>query len=107
MASQRQIVEKLFETALELEPASRSAYLSEVCGSDADLRQSVEDLLAADARAEGFLQNPPFAVYPLLDVLDKNLIGPRAVADSTTSPEKNEVGSASPVAGRLKPGRIL
>ena len=45
----------LLDGALELPVASRSPYLDGACGGDADLRQQVEDLLAAEAEAGGFL----------------------------------------------------
>jgi len=49
----------VLNAALELRPAERAAYLDEACAGDAALRQQVEDLLRADAAAEGFLEAPP------------------------------------------------
>ena len=34
MASQRELVEQLFEAALALEPIEREAFLDEACGND-------------------------------------------------------------------------
>jgi len=49
-------VEKLFEGALDTDPAARDAWLAGHCGDDPDLRREVEELLAADQRAPGFLE---------------------------------------------------
>ena len=59
MASQRELVEQLFEAALTLKPRERDAFLDEMCSGDPELKQTVEDLLAEDARAGSFLQHPP------------------------------------------------
>src|SRR5262245_55894939 len=46
----------LFADALEItDAAKRAAFLDRACGSDANLRRKVEDLLHADARAGMFL----------------------------------------------------
>ena len=47
----------IFSDALERPPADRPAFLEAACGSDADLRASVEALLVAHAEAGSFL-NP-------------------------------------------------
>jgi eukaryotic-like serine/threonine-protein kinase len=49
----------VLNAALELRPEERAAYLDEACAGDAALRQQIEDLLRADAAAEGFLEAPP------------------------------------------------
>jgi serine/threonine-protein kinase len=50
-----QQIESLFYEAVELEPAARASLLDSRCGSDADLRQEVESLLAsADQPLESF-----------------------------------------------------
>ncbi len=49
----------LFDQAAELPAADRPAFLDRACAGDPDLRQDVEALLAADARAEGFLEEGP------------------------------------------------
>ena len=49
---------KLFQAALEHEPAGRAAFLDQACGDDPVLRAEVESLLAADARASEFLEPP-------------------------------------------------
>ena len=45
--SQWQRVKDIFSSALEREPAQRSAFLAEACGEDGALRQEVESLLAS------------------------------------------------------------
>src|ERR1035441_9829771 len=56
--------QQAFEQALRLPgPEERAAYLDKACGGDEQLRQSVEALLQAHDRADGFLQQPP-AVLP-------------------------------------------
>jgi serine/threonine protein kinase len=53
-------VAALFEAALSLDPAQRSAFLDRACGDNGSLRQEVEDLLHADAAAGSFLRDPVF-----------------------------------------------
>jgi hypothetical protein len=72
MASQRELVEQLFEAALALKTTERDAFLDKECGGEPELIRMVEDLLAEDAAAGSFLQ------HPTRDFLDKteNIIGP-------------------------------
>ncbi|MBI1763353.1 MAG: serine/threonine protein kinase [Acidobacteria bacterium] len=46
-----QQVEQVFQSALELEPAARAAFLAKACGADAGLRHEVESLLVYQAAA--------------------------------------------------------
>ena len=48
----------ILDGALDLPLHARERYLQETCGSDADLRRQVEELLAAEAGAGGFLETP-------------------------------------------------
>src|SRR5262245_62667301 len=48
-------VSRICRAALELEPAERAAYLTEVCGGDETLWQEVESLLGHDGRSEGMI----------------------------------------------------
>ena len=48
----------LFASARALPAADRDAYLAAACGSNDVLRREVESLLAADARANSFLESP-------------------------------------------------
>jgi serine/threonine-protein kinase len=52
----------LFDQAIELPVGMRAAWLAEACGDDATLRDAVERLLQADARATNFLAAPPLAI---------------------------------------------
>src|SRR5947209_2586779 len=58
----------ILDQALAHPTGDRSALLSQLCGTDRDLRAEVEQLLAHDGRAaeERFLSDPPF---DLTDVL--------------------------------------
>ena len=53
-------VAALFEAALSLDPAQRSAFLDRACGDNGSLRQEVEELLHGDAAAGSFLRHPVF-----------------------------------------------
>src|SRR5437764_15235039 len=56
--------ETVFFAALaKVDPAERSAYLTEACGSDADLRCQVDRLLAAHPLVGSFLQEAA-SVHP-------------------------------------------
>jgi hypothetical protein len=48
----------ILDGALDLPLHARERYVQEACGSDAELRRQVEELLAAEARAGGFLETP-------------------------------------------------
>jgi serine/threonine protein kinase len=50
---------ELFDEALGIAPALRDEWLSRVCGDDAGLREKLERLLRADARATGILESLP------------------------------------------------
>jgi serine/threonine protein kinase len=49
----------IFNSALELPPEQRAAYLDRVCADDAALRQKVENLLRAHNQAADFMELPP------------------------------------------------
>jgi eukaryotic-like serine/threonine-protein kinase len=50
---------ELFEAALEVPPEDRAAHLDRICGTDAALRQRLEDLLRKHDQAKSFLEAPP------------------------------------------------
>jgi WD40 repeat protein len=58
MASDRQRLERVFLSAVERPPSERAAYLDRECGGDAELRLSVEQLLAAHDASGSFLDPP-------------------------------------------------
>jgi serine/threonine protein kinase/TolB-like protein/Tfp pilus assembly protein PilF len=63
-------VKVLFEQALTLPEAARSAFLSEACGSDVLLRQRVDTLLASHDVSKSFLENTASSVLELRPPLD-------------------------------------
>jgi eukaryotic-like serine/threonine-protein kinase len=100
MASQQQLIEQIFEAALDLEPAQRSAYLAKVCRDTPELLPLVKDLILQNERAGSFLEKP------LLHFGNTEGLGNSADLDPTSSGEG--VPSAkthSP--GRFKVGEIL
>src|ERR1700748_114170 len=100
MATQPEFVEQLFESALALKLGERKAFLDKACAHDPELRRTVEELLAEDAKAGSFLENPP------LDFLKHEPSRPAEIKGSTESIDDNEVSSALP-GGRLTPGQVL
>jgi WD40 repeat protein/predicted Ser/Thr protein kinase len=46
------IIEALFEQAIDLDPQRRGVFLDEQCGGDANLRTAVEELLQLDSKAQ-------------------------------------------------------
>jgi predicted Ser/Thr protein kinase len=59
-------VDELFARALERAPAERAAFLDAACAADPSLRQEVEEMLRADARAEDFIETPVFGIAAAL-----------------------------------------
>jgi len=98
MAIQPELVEQLFESALALQPCEREAFLDRACSHDPELRRTVEELLAEDAKAGSLLEHPPF------DLLDQR---PPDVGGITLTITGNELPSVLPPAGRLYPGQVL
>jgi serine/threonine protein kinase/tetratricopeptide (TPR) repeat protein len=56
MSANRDREEEIFDAARELPAHERAAYIAERCGQDADLRQRIEGMLAADAAAGEFFK---------------------------------------------------
>src|SRR5262245_14365910 len=56
-------VDAIFCSAIELPtPEERANYINRACGADAELRQRVNELLAAHFGAGGFLEQPPATI---------------------------------------------
>ncbi|HVN78659.1 MAG TPA: protein kinase [Terriglobia bacterium] len=55
-------VEKICQSALELEESQRAAFLDEACAGDADLRREVESLLQYETRGKRFIEEPAVEV---------------------------------------------
>lgn len=52
-------IERLCQSALDLKPEDRAAFLAHECGDDLWLRQKVEQLLAFETEAADFIESPP------------------------------------------------
>ena len=50
--------DQVFQSALDLDPAQRAAYLDDACAGDTDLRGEVEALIRSYEQAGSFLQSP-------------------------------------------------
>src|SRR5688572_11315062 len=72
MSANRDREEDIFDAARELAADERAAYLAERCGQDADLRQRIEEMLAADAAASEFFKTHD-APLPTVILADANL----------------------------------
>ena len=63
-----QRVQEILESAMDVDPGSRSAFIRKACGGDENLRREVESLLADHQKAERFLEEPA------LQVLERHLV---------------------------------
>ncbi len=115
-ASRWRRVEQICEAALERSGVDRAAFLRDACGDDEALRREVEQLLAQESDAEGFLQGSVAAVaagvmatapQPLtgrrLDALEvADNTGDFALAESTTDvpSEQQATPQVLPAMGR-------
>ncbi|HEX5734741.1 MAG TPA: protein kinase [Blastocatellia bacterium] len=50
--------DQIFQSALDLDPAQRAAYLDDACAGDTDLRGEIEALIRSYEQAGSFLQSP-------------------------------------------------
>src|SRR6516162_1672767 len=60
--AQLQAIEETFHAALEREPGQLTAFLESRCNGDAELRTTIEALLASDRKEEGFVETSIGAV---------------------------------------------
>ncbi len=60
-------VRRIYEEALTIEPAKRSAFLDEACGGEAELRAEIERILRANEGAAAFLERPAIEQLAGLD----------------------------------------
>jgi serine/threonine protein kinase/Tfp pilus assembly protein PilF len=58
------VIGRVFQAALELEPSRRAAFLDDACSGDPPLRGEVESLLAANQGIGSFMEKPPLEVPP-------------------------------------------
>jgi serine/threonine protein kinase/tetratricopeptide (TPR) repeat protein len=69
MSSPRwQQLEEIFQTALDLKPADRAAYLARACKGDADLQREVKALLGQFEKAGDLLEKPLYAESGIHDL---------------------------------------
>jgi serine/threonine protein kinase/tetratricopeptide (TPR) repeat protein len=97
MASQRQLVEELFEAALALQAEERDAFLDKVCSKDPELGRKLAELLIEDARAGSFLE------HPALDFLGNATTS----SSPTRGPGNRRTTADQNSEGQLKIGQIL
>ncbi len=62
-----QQIEEVFQSALDLEPAERSRFVSETCAGDAELKGEVEKLIAQYEEADQFIESPVWINSDLFD----------------------------------------
>ncbi len=96
MGSFQETIEEVFEAALALPVHQRSVFLAEACGNCADLRRSVEDLLALDEQAGSFLRTP------LLPEENDQISSQKAPGSASSS-----LPAGSVLAGRFTLNRFL
>jgi hypothetical protein len=53
-----QKIERLYDSALELEPEQREAFLEQACAGDESVRKEVQQLLEHPLEAESFFESP-------------------------------------------------
>jgi serine/threonine protein kinase len=57
-------VKRIHQSALDIDPSERAAFVDESCGGDEALRREVQELLTYSAEAEAFLERPAVDVAP-------------------------------------------
>lgn len=57
-----QQVERIYQAALEREPAARPAFLDQICAGDPELRREVESMLEFSAEGDPFMESPALEV---------------------------------------------
>ncbi|HWQ33697.1 MAG TPA: protein kinase [Blastocatellia bacterium] len=65
-------IEEIFNSAIELSPDERPAFLAQACGDDAELRREVERLIGNDAAAGDFIASPVHVSH-LTKLLDQTV----------------------------------
>jgi serine/threonine-protein kinase len=78
-------IDKLFQAALALDPADRSAFLDHACKGDESLKKEVESLIASHDSAGSFMSSPAIEANPSLiatddtDSIFKQPVGPYSI----------------------------
>jgi eukaryotic-like serine/threonine-protein kinase len=102
MASQQELIEQIFEAALDLEPAQRSAFLASACRETPELRPAVEELLLQNDRVGSFLERPLLSFRGNGFASSSSGPGSTRLAEGGGPPAK-----VDPFTGRFKVGEIL
>ena len=71
MPERWQQIEKICQSALELDESRREAFLEEACGGDQELRREVESLLRFDKQGDRFIEGPALEVATKLIIPEK------------------------------------
>src|SRR5947209_13792017 len=74
----------LFKTALERDPAGRSAFLEEACRNDEELRTAVESLLASNEQADEAAPTDESQAFHVSGATTEDKMGPDIVLGTTT-----------------------
>lgn len=101
MANKRELVEQLFEAALDLEQGKQEAFLAKACVSDPTLMAEVEQLLAENERAGSFLNKS----FPIPNQL-RNGHATAAEGSSSQASEKQEECRPTP-SSQFRKGDLL
>jgi eukaryotic-like serine/threonine-protein kinase len=94
-------VDELLNSAMELDPDKRPAFLNEACGEDEELRKEVESLLAADEKDQNHIEKYPMQLAADLvaqhhaGLVSGNFIGPYKILSMIGSGGMGEVYRAS------------
>ena len=75
-----QRIKELFQSAVELAPAERRAFLERACKGDRALHKEVESLLAANDETGSFISSPPRKLAPEIIVEDHAAIIGKSIA---------------------------
>ena len=57
-------VKRIHQSALDIDPSERGAFVDASCGGDEALRREVEELLSYASEAESFLERPAVDIAP-------------------------------------------
>src|SRR5438270_2702528 len=69
-------VKEIFHAALDRSPADRSAFVSDACHGDEELRKEVEALISSDGRSGTFLDSPAYEAAAEMIVDPKSELRP-------------------------------
>jgi len=86
-AERWEIIQKLFEQAVDLEPSAREQFLSQECGSDSGLLKEVRSLINADDGQHSLLDNRASDLIEMKPSADRigRLVGPYRVVSRIAS----------------------